>query len=717
MKTAFKLIPLLAVLLLRAAPVWAQTLTVDATHAVNHLNPERDLGTTINRLTIPNTVARVMTPSMLAHMAGKGLKPVSYRLGTELHAEAWHWNPAGTWTDPVQQSGYFVGSATPGKASIDESWGYTLPLHAASLVDGSLQSVWKSNPYLDQHFTHEPNASLPQWVVVDLGRVAPIDAVRIAWSSPYATRYAVEYWTGGASNPHTAPTQGAWVTLPKAAVDHGHGGTVTLKLASSTKIRYLRILMSESSETCGPGGVVDRRGTPRDIRNCVGYAVREIYAGRLGPDGTLQDVIQHAPAGRGSHASHVWASSVDPWHRASDLHPQGGLQYGLDAFFKSGMTSNVPALIPIALLYSNPETAAHEVAYLEARHYAISRFELGEKPDSQWTSPEDYAALYIQFADAIHQLSPDARLGGPALGPHDGDFETWPDAQGKTSWMARFLSYLKAHHHLKDLSFVSFAYFPLPCNPDWSAIESTSSGIAHLLAAYRADGVPASVPLIASEANLSPGAGTAFETMFGALWQANYLAAFVEAGGRATYYFHGIPEPFYGHCGPGGGIFGSVNVDENFRFKDYLSQYFANRLVSTQWADPVNQPQPVYRVTSDIKDIAGNPVVVAYALQRPDGAWSVLALNLDPYHAHDVAIDFRARRGPAAFAGPVMVIRFGPAQYQWHPASTGVGGIASPDGPPVTSNVMATSATTFTLPAASLNVIRGNIQGTAVSSQ
>ncbi len=55
---------------------------------------------------------------------------------------------------------------------------------------------WKSNPYLTSKFTGESDALHPQWVVVDLKAEKPVNAVRIAWASPYATKYQVEYWVG-----------------------------------------------------------------------------------------------------------------------------------------------------------------------------------------------------------------------------------------------------------------------------------------------------------------------------------------------------------------------------------------------------------------------------------------------------------------------------------------------------------------------------------------
>ena len=55
------------------------------------------------------------------------------------------------------------------------------------------------------------------------------------------------------------------------------------------------------------------------------------------------------------------------------------------------------------------------IAYIEKRGYPISYIELGEEPDGKHTMPEDYAALYIQWAAAIHKVDPKLKLGGPVF--------------------------------------------------------------------------------------------------------------------------------------------------------------------------------------------------------------------------------------------------------------------------------------------------------------
>jgi hypothetical protein len=60
------------------------------------------------------------------------------------------------------------------------------------------------------------------------------------------------------------------------------------------------------------------------------------------------------------------------------------------------------------------------------------------------------------------------------------------------------------------------------------------------------------------------------------------------------------------------------------------------------------------------------------------------------------------------FTGQVTMTAFGAAQYVWHPE--GLKSHADPDGPPVISTIDANAGTAFTLPRASVTVIRGHIK-------
>ncbi len=705
----------------------AQTVRVDISHPTNTFIPNQALGAGIDR--IPAAAAdKLFTPQAVNKILTAGWQPVTYRQNTELFVEAWHWNPQGTWSDPAGK-GYFTGSAALGELIV-RSYGYPLPHRGftrndgtgnegySRLTDGDPNTYWKSNPYLAKAFTGADDSAHPQWIVLDFATVQPVNSLRIAWGDPYASRYLVQYWTG--EDPIKKPTLGAWITFPGGVISEGKGGIATLKLSPTPMgVRFVRIWMTESSNTCDSHGSVDRR-------NCVGFAIRELYAGTIADDGLFHDLVRHTPD---QDQTTTYCSSVDPWHKPANLTSTVREQVGLDLFYTSGYTRNLPAMIPIALIYAIPEDAAAELAYLEKRGYPISYVEMGEEPDGQYMLPEDYAELYVQFAAALHKVDPTLKLGGPVFTGVNEDILAWPDPQGQTSWTRRFVNYLREHGRLADLAFFPFEHYPYePCKISWSSLYDEPTLVSHILQVWRDDGVPKDVPLFITESNIAWNSGESFVDIFGALWLADYVGAFFNAGGNALYYFHYLPMGIHRGCNESFGTFGMWSADKNYEIGQPLSQFFASQLINLEWVQKSSGVHKTYAATSDLTDPAGHNLVTAYALERPDGQWSLMLVNRDQENAHKVKIVFDGdgsatrdtteansvqSRGNGSshssqfFSGPVTVLTFGSAQYQWHPTETG--GFADPDGPVVKSAITASAETVYALPKASMTVLRGNI--------
>jgi hypothetical protein len=696
----------------------AQTIHVDAApaHATNTIVPTEALGAGIDRLPY-GASDKLLTDENIEKVLSAGWQTVTYRQNTELHMEAWHWNPEGKWSDPAGR-GYFVGNAEPGAAPIRHSYGYPLPHRGVTrddgtdtegysrLTDGSLDSYWKSNPYLTQAFTGESDAMHPQWVFLDLASSIPVSAIRIAWAEPYAVNYEVQYWTG--EDPIKKPTLGVWVTFPGGAVREGKGGSAILQLTDQPiAVQWVRILMRQSSNTCDTHGAADKR-------NCVGYAIRELYLGTTTGDGKFHDVIRHTAD---QDQTATYCSSVDPWHTPEDLDERAGEQLGIDYFYTSGVTRKLPAMIPIAMIYNTPEDAANELAYVAKRGYPVSYVEMGEEPDGHYTPPEDDAALYIQFAAALHRVDPKLKLGGPVFTGQNKDIETWADAEGRTSWTRRFVDYLKAHGKLDELAFFPYEHYPIePGKIAWSSLYDEPYLVTHIMDVWKQDGVPADVPQMITESNISWVDSEAFVDVWGALWLADYVGAYLGGGGKAVYYFHYLPLGIgHGHNGSQG-TFGMLSADrETRKIIQPLSQYFASQLINLEWVQPGNGEHKLFAATSDVMDGASHALVTAYAALRPDGQWSLMVVNKDQENSHEVNVSFdgsksgtnSAAGNAAGFAGQVDVVTFGAAQYQWHASPTG--GHAEPDGPTARSTVNANATTKFTLPAASVTVLRGKI--------
>ena len=174
---------------------------------------------------------------------------------------------------------------------------------------------------------------------------------------------------------------------------------------------------------------------------------------------------------------------------------------------------------------------------------------MGEEPDGQYMLPEDYGALYLQFATALHRIDPALKLGGPVFEGVNEDIHVWPDAQGKTSWLGRFIDYLKAHGRLGDLAFMSFEHYPFePCKIQWSSLYDEPTLISHILRVWRDDGLPPEIPVFITELNIAWATGESFVDIFGGLWLADYVGAFLTAGGDGLYYFHYLPSRLHGGC-------------------------------------------------------------------------------------------------------------------------------------------------------------------------
>jgi hypothetical protein len=718
----------------------SQTISVDLSHPSNHFVPNETLGAGVDRIAV-EAIDKDLLPPTLEKTLASGWQPVTYRQNTELAIEAWHWNPQGTWSDGSDASGkgYFTGSATPTEM-LRYSYGYSLPRRGTTrndgtdnvgfsrLTDGDVNTFWKSNPYLTQRFTGESDALHPQWVVMDLAQVQQVNSIRIAWGEPYARRYTVQYWTG--DDPIHAPTRGAWQTFSQGTVNDGKGKTETIRLSGSpVSVRFVRIWMTESSNTCAAGvseAQTVSESQIKDPRNCVGYAIRELYLGTSTEDGAFHDILRHTPE---QEQTTTYSSSVDPWHQPSDLGSTKQAQMGFDLFFTSGVTRGLPAMVPVAMLYDTPENAAAEIAYLKKRGYPISYVEMGEEADGQYMLPEDYAALYLQWATAIHRVDPALKLGGPSFQGVNKDIEVWPDANGKVSWTGRFVDYLKQHGRMNDLAFFSFEHYPYdPCRTPWGVLYDEPDLVSHIMRTWHEDGVPADMPMFITEGNLSSGASETYQDIFAGVWLADYIGSFLNSGGKGVYFFHYLPLQMEPGCNSSPGTFGMFTIDANYQIQQPLAQFFVAQLINLEWVQPGASEHQVFQASADVTDGAGHELVTAYAVKRPDGKWAVMAVNRDQQNAHKVRIEFD---GPgdkeSIFAGPVEVSTFGSAQYQWHPAQTlfmahaensgertivaTSKGWADPDGPIVHTKVAAEKGTLYDLPAASVVVIRGNVSG------
>lgn len=705
------------------AQVQGQIVTATATivvtpHPANTFVPSRTFGAALDGLQ-HGDVADVYTPTNIAAMRGTGLVPITYRTRTELGIEAWHWNPRGTWSDAAHARGYWT-SAPTSPVPITVSYGYRLPRRGTTidqanedgysrLDDGDTATFWKSNPYLDPYYTHEPPDAHgamrhPPWVVIDFQRPTAIDAIRIRWADPYATRFLVQWWDQ-AYPEDPADTElipdGTWRTFASGTLANiMKSDRVTRIAPSPVRTRMIRILVLGTSHTALPGS--------RDLRDSLGVAIREISAGIVDAQMTFHDAIHHIASSQDQTVMYV--SSTDPWHRAEDR-DRDVEQPGFDRVYQSGLTQRRPMLVPVGLLYDTPDNAAAELRYLRTRRYPVERIEMGEEPDGQGVAPEDYAALYLQFADALHRVDSTIALGGPSFQDAVALPAAWPDTAADRSWMRRFLNVLRARHRMRDFAFFSFEWYAYDdvCVATGPQLLGEPVKLAAALDTLHRDGVPTDIPWIIAEYGYSAFAGEAEVTIKGALLNADIVGQFLTLGGNEAYLYGYEPTTLLRneHCDSWGNNTLFLAGDDD-RPPIPVAAYYGAQLLTQRWAQPGDGVHQVYHVQIDpTPGTAQGPFVTAYAVHRPDGRWAVMFVNKDPARAWSVrvAVRYQGAGGTIPLHAPIEIDQLSPAQYVWH--AKGSHGFPAPNHPPAHRIIPHGSRPIVVLPPYSMTVVRG----------
>ena len=680
---------------------------VFANHPVNQCVPTKALGAGVDGHE-KGECARMFTDRNVAEMLSAGFGPLTYRLRTELAGEVWHWNPRGTWSDPLHQCGYWTSDDSLIEP-INVSYGYHLPRRGntidqanddgySRIADGDQESFWKSDPYLDSHFTGEPEDAHPQWVVIDLGASKPVNAIRINWGTPYAEQYRVDYWPGDDPMHLHADEDDDWQPFAHGNVKDAHGGEQLIRLADRQRsTRFVRIVMSRSSRTSAQ--------TSNDIRDRLGFAIREIELGNIDKHNHFHDHIRHARDRQ--RQTVIYVSSTDPWHCAQDI-DYSIEQPGFDFILQGKLTNGLPVLVPVGVLYDTPENAAAEINYLLRRNYNLEGIELGEEPDGQWASPEDYAALYAGVARRIARLDPRLKLGGPSLQNFEDQLLTWADTSGNRSWMNRFLKYIRSAGARFD--FFSFEFYPFDniCANAAPQLLETPKRLGAMLASLRADGVPTDIPWPMAEYGYSVFSGRAEVDIEGALFTADTVGTFLNLGGTKAYLYGYEPNYLQDELRCSWGNLMMLQLNPNNDQLNRLSTYYAAQLITKEWMQSTNETHEIFPVTIKQAKPTKSPFISVYAVQRPDKQWSLLAINKHPTRPAQLSVEFKfpGTQRSVSFAGELEVIQFSRQQYAWH--------ADGPNGHPTRSlsptYFTREASSSYDLPPYSLTVLRGKLR-------
>ena len=319
-------------------------------------------------------------------------------------------------------------------------------------------------------------------------------------------------------------------------------------------------------------------------------------------------------------------------------------------------------LVPVGVFYDTPENAVAEIKYLLANKYALEGVELGEEPDGQWASPEDYAALYVATATRLRNLSSKLKIGGPSLQNFDAHLLTWPDQSGNRSWMNRFLRFVRASDSPFD--FFSFEYYPFDdvCGDAAPQLLEVPRRLQEMLSSLH-DDVPPEIPWLMTEFGYSVFGGRHEVDMEGALFHADTVGTFLTAGGSKAYLYGYEPDYLTDELKCSWGNLMMLQMPNAGGKLNQLSTYYSAGLIARDWMQPVDALHEIYPVAIDPTDAP----VTAYAVHRPDKQWALLAINKDPSRSAQLAVQFRSSDGTLSekFVGQVTVTQFSREQYQW----------------------------------------------------
>jgi hypothetical protein len=219
--------------------------------------------------------------------------------------------------------------------------------------------------------------------------------------------------------------------------------------------------------------------------------------------------------------------------------------------------------------------------------------------------------------------------------------------------MGRFLDALRTHNRLHEFGFFSFEWYPFDdvCGDVKKQLAETRTVLHRVLAQYRADGVPTSIPWLVTEYGWSSYAAEAEVDLPGAIFNTEFVADFLAEGGAAAYFYGLEPGAIFAEPRPchqyGNLLLFLGDDDHNMRAK--LATYHAANLLTRTWL----ARQGIH----DLYAVTGTtPLLRAWGVRRPDGTFAILIINKDANHPVTIRVDNWT---------DVAVTQFSPREYVW----------------------------------------------------
>jgi hypothetical protein len=576
-----------------------------------------------------------------------------------LSQDDFHWNGNG---QPDPTTGLWTCSDStyaPSVAANATYRGTTSPYEpAAHMTDGDPATSWKSN--VDTEFPDH------QWVYVDLGTARTVDSVEVAWGAPGASTFQIQYWDPGAGSyplPYQRGDESSWIDTSAGQLA-GTPGTQSVPFAPVTA-QYLRILMTASA--AGPGGA---------------YAINEltVFDGATPVTTNIGDASRQSP---------TVSSSMDP---ASDTPSAVGFDF---ESFMAMARSFAPAATPLVTVNfstGSPAEAAAWVHYANVvKGYGIHYWEIGNEEDGAWETggplnARDYARRYIEFYQAMKAADQTILIAGPCV---SSPTATSGAFDGK-SYLETFVDRLAsdpAGNRAGYAEAIDFHWFPTWENDDATILASADQWplmAGQIEAAIASHPAAATVPILMTSYNSTPGSQTFTVELGEGLWLVGWLGEFIRAfGARGAAHLWASMNGGNAISSATDGDLGYLQREPNaFQYQE-RADYWAMQLMGTRWGMP--------GAATDHKLVSATSTAATlrvYATLRPDGQLALIVANQDPATAYDARIELQGF-APAATASRFT---FDATNYAWE--TTTAPFHAVPDLPP-TAGVESGVSTSF----------------------
>jgi hypothetical protein len=387
-----------------------------------------------------------------------------------------------------------------------------------------------------------------------------------------------------------------WRLFPNGEANFGSGGDESVRLcAKPLPVRFVRVVMSRSSQTNAQAS--------NDIRDRLGFAIREIELGSTDSNNQFRDYIRHA-ADR-NQQSVIYVSSTDPWHQAEDIDYKTE-QPGLDFILRSALTEY--CIASSCRRFSDAPENATARSFISCGVIIFEGIELGEEPDASGCHRKICRAL----RGSSRRLAAKSRLklGGPSLQNFEDQLLTWPDASGNRSWMNRFLKYIG--NTKCSFDFFSFEFYPFDniCADAAPQLLETPKRLGAMITSLRTDGVPTAIPWLIQNMAFRL-CGPTRSRYEGALFDADAVGTFLTLGGSKPYLYGYEPNFLQDELKCSWGNLMMLQLNPNSDQLTRLSAYHAAQLITKEWMQPVNETHEIFPVT-----IIQRKPTLSHAIQR-----------------------------------------------------------------------------------------------------